>query len=477
MKKLEEFFLLSTSMGGNKRSMWERFRNLAAPARPRRYVALLLLVVMATVASCTFGGGKTDDDQNAVELTPLSAEEVNWFNEEFFNSDVDGSAPKIHNQFTFSLYDSPEDIDLYETFYIGTGKEETVTEAELREIMADQDWDTEPDCPCQKNSVENMDAALQENMEITLDETNGVGLDSFVYLADYDAYYVYHGDTNYQTVTIESGERDGEGNVYLYYTALTNYESQRVLHLKEQDDTYLFLSNTELNANTPSEDEEQEDSTAEEDAELKDYLAGLDLDEETMSALPDLVVKNTDYGLSLRMPGFWEELGIVAVTSDDLLSGSKNGVFAAYDRYSWESFQEQDPDYNGGGWLFTIRAVPFDEVKDLDGNGLPEARYNWTGAAEQIIGTDDTYAYCYSEPTDVRFNEDDSLSQATYELLADDIQDILENFLLDNNITPNSHLPGMTWYDYRPQIWQLPLRSGIHLHHRPAAPGAGPANG
>ncbi len=174
-------------------------------------------------------------------FTALSEEELEWFNTEYFNT-----YPNIHNQFVISLYEKPEDINLFDTFYIGSGIDDYATEEERAAIVEAYGWDMEPDCSCQKNSVAAMDAALTENMGLTLDKTNGNGLDMMLYLPEYDAYYFYHGDTNYLGVTVTGGCRDNAGGVYLNYTCVTFYESERLLHLEENGDGYLFVSNIEI---------------------------------------------------------------------------------------------------------------------------------------------------------------------------------------------------------------------------------------
>lgn len=56
---------------------------------------------------------RQQDNRNIEVQTTLTDEELAWFNEEFFN----GDEFNFHNQFLTSLYDRPEDIDLYELFY------------------------------------------------------------------------------------------------------------------------------------------------------------------------------------------------------------------------------------------------------------------------------------------------------------------------------------------------------------------------
>ncbi len=170
----------------------------------------------------------------------LTAEEIDWFNTEFFN----GEHPNIHNQFLLSLYETPEDIDLHETFYSGM---DSATEAERAALVAANGWEKDQEIDCGKISAADMNAALTENIGLTRDETRGIGLDLMTYLPAYDAYYMYHSDTNYMNVTVTSGYRVGQ-SVYLDYFGTTYFESERRLRLDEIDGGYTFFSNTEISA-------------------------------------------------------------------------------------------------------------------------------------------------------------------------------------------------------------------------------------
>lgn len=206
----------------------------------------------------TEDGTTTSEDETSTEdgttETSLTDDEIAWFNEEFFN----GDDYNFHNQLLSSLYDTPEEINLLLLFYRGNTTD--VTEEELEAVAAAMGSSSIPDNPCHKNTVEEMNAVLEENMGITLEETNGVGLEEMTYLSEYDAYYNFHGDWLYlSNVTVTSGYRDGDGNIYLYY-----YSGQRVLCLKENGDGYLFVSNTDLSESTEEETESTSDDLTEE---------------------------------------------------------------------------------------------------------------------------------------------------------------------------------------------------------------------
>jgi hypothetical protein len=87
-----------------------------------------------------------------------------------------------------------------------------------------------------------MDAVLMKYTGLTLADTDKIGLETFTYVKDYDAYYYYHGDTNYRNrVTFSRGEREGD-IIRLYYNDGFIGDGEKVLTLREKDNQYLFVS-------------------------------------------------------------------------------------------------------------------------------------------------------------------------------------------------------------------------------------------
>ncbi|WP_298030727.1 M56 family metallopeptidase [uncultured Dysosmobacter sp.] len=181
------------------------------------------------------------------QLRVLTGQELKFFNEEFFNNDtVNGTVGmNIRNQFLTSLYTKPEDINLFELFYCGTGLHDSMTEEEWRQVGSFGS-DGEEICPTDKLSVESMDRVLLENTGLTLTETQQTGLEYFQYLPEYNAYYNTHGDTNYfYGVQITAGTRENN-TIRLYYPdSSARYDCDWLcVTLQEQEDgTYWFLSN------------------------------------------------------------------------------------------------------------------------------------------------------------------------------------------------------------------------------------------
>lgn len=204
---------------------------------------LIMFLIMTFVSGCTFTGKSNE------KITPLTDDELSYFNgDEFFN----GEYMNIRNQFLSSIYESPEKIDMFQLFYCGSGIEEFPTEAERTAVVAYNGWDMEPDCACTKVSRSNMDAMLSKYIGLTLSDTEKIGLENFSYLEEYDAYYYYHGDTNYRAkITFSGGEREGD-IIRLFYDDVFLVDGKKVLTLREKDGSYLFVSNVYSEA--PKED-------------------------------------------------------------------------------------------------------------------------------------------------------------------------------------------------------------------------------
>ena len=231
--------LSATTMTAGKRQLKDRITRIARGNQTRAAALFLALTLAAGLCAVTFTGAKAE------EVRALTGDELAYFNEEFFNQDGTYS---IRNQFLNSLYEQPEDIDLFELFYCGIPDSETYndintpSDEELRLVYGD----TLPDCARYKATTADMDGILEEYMGLTVAETGGVGLENFTYLPDYDAYYWAHGDTNYfHSVQVTAGERVGN-TIRLYYPDTSaRYDSAWLcVTLEAQDDgSYWFVSN------------------------------------------------------------------------------------------------------------------------------------------------------------------------------------------------------------------------------------------
>ncbi|WP_300689064.1 M56 family metallopeptidase [uncultured Oscillibacter sp.] len=203
----------ATTMTGDKRSLRERVRRIARAPKRWLWAAVLSAALALLVCACSFAKSETLETP---EDGPLTAEELERFNTEVFN----GGGFNMMNQFLYLAVEAPKDyrqIDLFALFYNGTGEPMEVTEEE-RQAVAEADYGGEdPMVDLVKCPASEMDAVLRKYLGLTLDETDQWGLDRFTYLEEYDAYYGFHGDTNYPgEVTFISGKWK-DGKVLLYY--------------------------------------------------------------------------------------------------------------------------------------------------------------------------------------------------------------------------------------------------------------------
>ena len=203
-------------------------------------IAIILLVVVAIGLSKNPINTEKPPNPGDIKATSLSEEELAYFNgDSFFNGDY----MNVRNQFLSSPYDEPSDINLFELFYCGSGLDETMTDDELMAVMEKLEMTDNPDCKCEKNSTANMDEILTEHMNIKLADTKKMGLEDFVYLSDYDAYYFFHGDTNYRSnINFSRGEREGDV-IRLFYIDGFFADGEKILTLREKNGEYLFTSN------------------------------------------------------------------------------------------------------------------------------------------------------------------------------------------------------------------------------------------
>lgn len=230
--------LTATTMTADKRHLKERIVRIAENRQTRSAALFAVLALAAAVCAVTFTGAASEKNR------PLTGDELAYFNEEFFNSDAEGM--HIHNQFLTSLYEQPEDIDLYELFYCGTGISETMTEVE-RVLVGNFDSDGSLICPTDKLSLDAIDTVLLENTGLTLDKTSKTGMEHFQYLPQYESYYHTHGDTNYfHSVRITAGERQGD-TIRLYYpddfSRYPDYDWLCVTLAVQEDGSLWFVSN------------------------------------------------------------------------------------------------------------------------------------------------------------------------------------------------------------------------------------------
>lgn len=263
--------LNATTMGSDKKRLKERITRIARGRKTALSALVLVIAAVTAVCAMTFTGCKTDaaepdapapegdkpsviagqeaESPTAEAIQTLSGAEMTYFNQTFFAPQVyelGSYHANIRVQFLTSIYERPEEINLLELFYIGIGAatdeaSAAMTEEELQTVGYFTEDGIEA-VPTNKLPVSDLDAVLLAYTGLTLDETEGLGLEYFTYLEDYDAYYHAHGDTNYLGgVTMRYGERDGD-LIRLYYSGV--WESWMCVTLQDKGNgVYWFRSN------------------------------------------------------------------------------------------------------------------------------------------------------------------------------------------------------------------------------------------
>lgn len=239
----------ATTMTGSGKSIKERIALIVKKPKMAVYTLIAVVIIVAVAVGCTFTGGteaSLDEPQGETPTATLSAEELAWFNKNFFSEGTYGNGTwniNIRNQFLSSTYSQPEEIDLFQLFYCGTGQPYGMAKEELAQVGA-FDANGEEICPTTKLPVAGMDEVLMAYLGLTVDETNKVGLEHFTYLDEYNSYYHSHGDTNYRSgVMIAAGERDGE-YIRLYYDDKFFGDGWKCVTLRDQgNNSFWFVSN------------------------------------------------------------------------------------------------------------------------------------------------------------------------------------------------------------------------------------------
>ena len=265
--------LSATTMTAGKRQLKERIQRIVQGRRQMLAAVFAVLLLAGIASACTFAKGRAadtaDNTQNASAsprpdtqtlsarpkadgCIPLSGEELQWFNENFFNG-KNGDF-QIRNQFANPsiLYTAPEEIDLFELFYLGTGspKEDgspdALSDKEIRDILK-----RDPEnllCPAHKVTSSAINGCLQKYLGLSLEETEQKGMENFMYSSKYDAYYWMAGDTNYcgdLYFTCGTRESADSGSIVKLYQRRSADWYCVTLAEGEKTSEYRFLSNQE----------------------------------------------------------------------------------------------------------------------------------------------------------------------------------------------------------------------------------------
>ncbi len=205
-------------------------------------------------------------------VRPLLQEEIDWFNESYFNQDYlqEGAVAfeGIRNQFLTHEYAKPEDINVSEIFYNGAGEEMTetdwlclsgearwkyplytgtmvlLTEEEHKEVA-------QIDVDVSRVSYDTMDTIMTTYTGLSTWGTRG--LESLYFNKHDGVFYKFHGDTNTVYVQVVGGHYNTDGTISLYYVrdGSANWIDEATdlyeVVLRPERNGYQFISNQMVN--------------------------------------------------------------------------------------------------------------------------------------------------------------------------------------------------------------------------------------
>lgn len=173
----------------------------------------------------------------------LTAAEMTFF-EDLLMYDMADPEKSWYNMSLKSLYDTPAQIDLYQLFYSAPWGDLSLSEEDLAFV---KEHGLDPEISfVHKYPAEKMNEVLLKHLGITLEQTDGVGLDQFLYNPDTDCYYDMHGDLSMGYPNFLKGIQSENGDVIIFYemhSFVRDMQDFAVTLRQQEDGTYWILSN------------------------------------------------------------------------------------------------------------------------------------------------------------------------------------------------------------------------------------------
>lgn len=220
--------------------------------KKKLYGIVFVLLSLLLLTACS---GVQTETPPEVDPNVLTEEELAEFQGLF-------SSGSWYSQGTWKYFDSPEYVSLRHLFYEGISYRGLYySDCYLTQAEKDwyQDWyesqysDHEIYGSIARAPREAMNDILQKYYGITLEESQKVGLDTFVYWEETDAYYHNHSDTALTSVTLLSGYHTEDGCVHLIYQPDSYSKELAQITLRWADEDELFGGCYRFIANQPYE--------------------------------------------------------------------------------------------------------------------------------------------------------------------------------------------------------------------------------
>ncbi len=229
---ISELLITATTMTGSAGSIRERIKLLMK--RPRNTVLTVTAVILMVtlIVGCTFAGAPettettpsgvdndmSDQDEEPPSWTaPSTDAQLQAYFEELLTIQPERGEADWYPRALTSFYETPAQIDLFQLFYAGIpGDDNSITAAEQAFLETCPGY--EPEFDLVRISATEMDQVLQQYFGISLEQTEGIGLEHFMYWEDGDCYYHSHTDTNLGHVELNKVEMFENGKVLITYT-------------------------------------------------------------------------------------------------------------------------------------------------------------------------------------------------------------------------------------------------------------------
>ena len=266
---ISDLLITATTMTGSAGSIRERIKLLMK--RPRNTVLTVTAVILMVtlIVGCTFAGAPetteppetttppgvdndmSDQDEEPPSWTAPSTEaQLKAYIEELLNPQPDRSEADWYPRALTSFYETPAQIDLFQLFYAGIpGGNNSITHEEQAFLETCPGY--EPEFDLVRIPATEMDQVLQQYFGISLEQTDGIGLENFIYWEDGDCYYHSHTDTNLGFIELNKVEMFENGSLRITYT--NESDQICVVTLVKSGNGWRIISNLEAEKPIPED--------------------------------------------------------------------------------------------------------------------------------------------------------------------------------------------------------------------------------
>lgn len=201
------------------------------------YIIIIILLALILIFNRT---NSINMETDKSELTEEQIEKVNKAFQPIIIGDDGTDKLNPLGHFLTSYYEKPENIDLDNMLY-QFPTESNIADGEFEALKTHDNWpfgevtsmENIP-VPIHRIPASSVDAALNQYMNISLNDLNTNNFSSLIFLEEYNAFYNFTSDFSPGFFICNSGEIKGDTVVL--------YGKNAILTLKKLEDRYIFVS-------------------------------------------------------------------------------------------------------------------------------------------------------------------------------------------------------------------------------------------